>query len=206
MKNSSSIIASSTIPEIFVIHKACGERKRCRLVHNGSDVPSFLLEAGAVRINHDNTATMMAVEGPATREFPFFLCWEETNKLNCGYGTWPKDNGWDTLFVTPDGRCFDKAADNASMPRYKACRLTHDLPEYFRVKKSITIDDSGTCHVETSWGETRKSKLPENGCNAVLVEYEDGGVNILTLSEPSAHEYLVELNGKDTGKLVDLIS
>lgn len=96
-----------------------------------------------------------------------------------------------------------KAGDSA-MPRYKACRLVAPLPLYFGLKKSISIRMM-ECLVQTSSGEIR-SKIPADGsCEAVLIEYEDGGVNILNLSEPSAQDYYVELNGEEIGRLVDLI-
>ena len=188
----------------FTIHKKAGERKTCRLIRKADEIPQFLLDSGAVRVNDDGTITMIAVEGPATREIPFFLAWEETDKVPGGFGSWPKDNGWDTLVTTADGRCFNKAADDSAMPRYKACRLKFDLPCHFFFKEGVSFDGE-VCTVQTSWGETRTSVIPEEGCDAVLVEYEDGGVNILTLSEPSAAEYFVEVDGKDVGSLVDLI-
>lgn len=206
MKNE-NIKANSPIdlPELFTVHKKAGERKTCRLIRNTREIPAFLLDAGAVRINSNGTVTMTAVEGEATRELPFFLAWEKTEKLACGYGSWPKDNGWTTLDVTEDGRCFDKAADDSAMPRYKACRLIRPIALYFGVKESISIRNSH-CWVKTSWGETRESQIPEdNHCEAILIEYEDGGVNILTLSEPSAQDYFVEIDGHDIGKLVDLV-
>lgn len=197
-------MSTTTLDSVFTIHKKAGERKTCRMIRKADEIPQFLLDSGAVRVNDDGSVTMTAVEGPATREIPFFLAWEKTEKLPCGYGSWPKDNGASTLDVTEDGRCFDKAADDASMPRYKACKLTIPLPRYFSAKQSVSIRNM-VCMVQTSWGELRTSRIPETGCDAILIEYEDGGVNILTLSEPSASDYIVEVDGKDIGKLVDLV-
>jgi len=196
---------STNTTGIFKIHKRAGERKTCRLIRKADEIPQFLLDSGTVRVNDDGSITMIAVEGPATRKIPFFLAWEKTDKLEGGYGSWPKDNGWDTLDVTADGRCFDKAADDAAMPRYTACKLVLPLPHYFSDKQAVSIRNM-VCFVQTSWGEVRTSRIPETGCEAVLVEYEDGGVNILTLSEPSAADYfVVGEDGEDAGKLVDLI-
>ena len=91
------------------------------------------------------------------------------------------------------------------MPRYLACRLVCPVPLHFGLKKSLSIRNNHVW-VKTSWGEEREHQIPDdNSCEAVLVEYGDGGINILTLSEESAFEYYVEIDGHDVGRLVDLI-
>ena len=207
-KNSIPSSTSTIIPEVFSIYKKAGELKTCRYVKRPEDVPAFLMEAGAVSITADGRLKMIAKEGPAIRSFPVYLKWEKSETLEAGYGAWPKDNGDTTLNVVPDGRCFDKAARDEDMPRYLACRLTNKLPEPFASKKSISFVVTGkymVCEVKTTWGETRTAVLPSDGFNAVLVEYEDGGANIVTMSEPSASDYFIELDGKTLGKMVDLI-
>ena len=206
-----------TLPDTFLIHKKAGELKTCRFVEKPEDIPAFLTNPWvmdaegnlakvepAVTVLENGNVRMIAVEGPAERQFPFFLKWEKTAKLACGYGSWPKDNGWDTLDVI-NGRCYDKAASDDEMPRYLACRLVCPVPLHFGLKKSLSIRNNHVW-VKTNWGEEREHQIPKyNHCEAVLVEYEDGGINILTLSEESAFEYYVEIDGHDVGLLVDLI-
>lgn len=206
-KNSIPSSTSTIIPEVFSIYKKAGELKTCRYVEKPADVPAFLMEAGAVSITADGHLKMIAKEGPAIRSFPVYLKWEKSETLKAGYGAWPKDNGDETLNVAPDGRCFDKAARDEDMPRYLACRLTNKLPEPFASKKSISFVTGKclVCEVKTTWGETRKAELPSEGFDAVLVEYEDGGANIVAMSESSAYDYFIELNGKTLGKMVDLL-
>lgn len=188
----------------FKMHKEAGKlRATCRKVERKEDIPQFLITAGAVKVNDSNSVTMIAVEGPATRQFPFFLSWEETTKLQCGYGAWPKDNGFTTLVVDEEGRCYDKA------PNVTAALLVYgeDLPEPFSKMDRIEIAD-GKCRVHTSWGEVREAPIPQKDgeYTAVLVDYGDGSVNLLTLTEKSAEEYIVVGDdGQDIGKLVDLI-
>lgn len=189
--------------EMFTIHKKAGKiRPTCRLVTCENDVPEFLIEAGAVSVNGDNI-TMIAVEGSATRNFPVFLSWEETNKIPCGYGAWSKDNGSTTLIVDENGNCFDKA------PNCTAALLVYGkpLPEHFSNNDSIKFVDN-ECQVHTSWGEVRKVSLPKNETDyvAIVIDYGGGDVNLLTLSEKSADEYIVmDENGEDVGKLTDII-
>lgn len=189
--------------ELFTIHKESGKlRPTCRLVTCENDVPKFLIESGAVSVNGNNII-MIAVEGSATRNFPVFLSWEETSVLACGYGAWPKDNGFTTLIVDEDGNCFDKA------PNYIASLLVYGKPlhDHFAKMGNVVITEN-ECHVHTNWGETRKVRLPknENDYVAIVIDYGDGGVNLLTLSEKSAEEYIVmNENGEDIGKLTDII-
>ena len=189
--------------EMFTIHKKAGKlRHTCKLVTCENDVPVFLIEAGAVSVDGNNI-TMIAVEGSVTRNFPVFLAWEETNKTDCGYGAWPKDNGFTALIVDENGNCFDKA------PNCIAALLTYDnpLPEHFENMDNIIIEN-GKCHVHTSWGEIRKCPMPknENEHIAILIDYGNGDVNLLTLSEKSVEEYIVVgENGEDIGYLTDII-
>lgn len=189
--------------ELFTIHKESGKlRPTCRLVTSENDVPKFLIESGTVSVNGGNI-TMIAVEGSATRNFPVFLSWEETNALSCGYGAWPKDNGFTTLIVDGNGNCFDKA------PNYIAALLVYGKPlhDHFAKMGNVVITEN-ECHVHTNWGEIRKVRLPknENDHVAIVIDYGDGGVNLLTLSEKSAEEYIVmNENGEDIGKLTDII-
>lgn len=203
----------NNIPEVFIIHKRAGELKNCRLVRNTEDIPSFLTKPKqdtdgnpiepAVTVLENGNVRMVAVEGPAERQFPFFLKWETTDKLAYGYGSWPKDNGFETLNYTEDGRCFDKAAKDEDMPRYMATAITDHIHEYFTSIEGVRIVD-GVCEVKTSWGEVRKSKIPTDGSiTAILIDYGDGA-NILTLSEPSAGDYYVEVDTRDVGRLVDI--
>ena len=55
-------------------------------------------------INNDGSITLYAVECPATRTFPIYICWEEVSaenadKVSGKYGSWSKDNG-DTWELT----------------------------------------------------------------------------------------------------------
>lgn len=188
--------------ELFTIHKQAGKLKdTCKLVRCKSDIPNFLIDAGAVTATDDNV-TMVAVEGPATRNYPVFLSWEETDSLPCGYGAWPQDNGATTLVVDEDGKCYDMA------PSYAAALLVcgGTLNEHFAKIGNISIVD-GECRVQTSWGEVRTAPIPKSKDEhtAVLIDYGDGGVNLLTLSEKSAEEYIVAGANGDIGKLLDIL-
>ena len=190
--------------ELFTIHKEAGKlRETCRFVTCKNDIPAFLIDSGAVSVDGNNI-TMIAVEGSATRSFPVFLSWEESEKTESGYGAWPKDNGFTTLIVDENGNCFDKA------PNYTAALIVHGKPlhEHFAKNGSIKIVGN-ECQVHTSWGEIRKVPMPkdENDHVAVLIDYGNGSVNLLTLSEKSAAEYIVvNDNGEDVGRLTDIIS
>jgi hypothetical protein len=68
---------------------------------------------------------------------------------------------------------------------------------------------NGICEVHTSWGEIRKAPLPTKvgEYTACLIDYGNGSVNLLTLTEPSAAEYILQdEDGTDIGKLVDVLS
>ena len=80
------------------------------------------------------------------------------------------------------------------------------LPKHFGAMDCITVDN-GVISVATSWGEVRTAPMPSHDgkYTACLTDYGDGSVNLLTLSEPSAKEYIVcDDEGNDIGKLVDL--
>ena len=81
------------------------------------------------------------------------------------------------------------------------------IPEHFAKNPSITVKD-GVCSVLTSWGETSEAPVPVKAGNytAVLIDYRDGSVNLLTLSEESAKAYIVvDENGNDIGRLTDIV-
>ena len=191
---------TTNIKGLINIHKQSGKlRPTCRRVTCKADIPAELINSGAVTVD-GNSVTMIAVEGPATRQFPFFLSWETTEKTASGYGAWPKDNGATTLIVDAEGHCYDKA------PVLTAYVLQFGQPihEHFATMENITVKD-GMCKVATSWGEVREAPMPtREEYTAVLIDYGDG-VNLLTLSEPSAEEYIVQKDGKDIGRLLDVV-
>jgi hypothetical protein len=93
-----------------------------------------------------------------------------------------------------DGKLFDKA------PLLRAALMTElDIPD-FCYDKLISVYDNfwgiTEPNKEIHWGETRK---------ALWVEYSPGNVDVLTLSEPSVAEYIVQVDGVDIGRLIDLI-
>jgi hypothetical protein len=187
------------------IHKEAGkERLNCVLAHNSEEVPDFLLKDKACEINDDGTLTLHAVEGPAKRQFPVYVSWEEVSeekkdKVPGCYGSWPKDNGATTL-VYKDGKLFDKAPVCVA-----AMLIPGKIPEYFAKMPNIQLVD-GFCEVHTNWGEVRKAPLPTKvgTYTACLIEYNDGSVNLLTLTEPSAAEYILQdAEGNDIGYLID---
>lgn len=190
--------------ELFTIHKKAGKlRATCKLVGCKNDIPEFLLASGAVSAD-DKTITMVAVEGSASREYPVFLSWEETDKLPGGYGAWPKDNGATTLVVDADGKCYDMA------PNLTAALLVGGKPlnEHFANMECVNVED-GDCKVLASWGEVRTVPMPnaEGVHTGFIVEYGENDINLVTLSEPAAAEYIVvDENGNDVGYLLDIIS
>lgn len=115
----------------LTIHKAVGkERKNCVYAQSIEDVPSFLIEDGAVIDRHDGTIALNAIEGTVTRQFPVFVCWEKVSDENANrvpgiYGSWPKDNGNTTLMVI-NGKCYN-------LPQsIKASLMTDQIPSWVK--------------------------------------------------------------------------
>lgn len=201
MKN---IISSIKKGIEFLIHKSgVGKiRENCIYAKSIDDVPEFLLEDGAVVVNPDGSLTLYAVECPATRDFPIYICYEEVSERNADkvpgkYGAWSKDNGDETLKVV-DGKCYNLPAT------VKATLITEDIPEWvldagFPVAQSENYFEL----VRTDWGgEVRRGEIR----HALWVRYGEKDVNILALSEPSASEYIVlDQEGNDVGFLTDLL-
>lgn len=189
--------------ELFEMHKPMGAlRKTVRYITCEADIPGELIAAKAVVPTGDQVV-MVAVESTASRPYPFYLAWEKTEKLACGYGAWPKDNGATTLIMDEDGLLYDKAVN------YTAALLIADkpIPEHFAKNPSITVKN-GMCSVLTSWGEISEAPVPVKAgtYTAVLIDYRDGSVNLLTLSEESAKAYIVvDENGNDIGRLTDIV-
>jgi len=65
------------------IHKAVGTvRENCVYATTIEEVPAFLLEDGAVVDNSDGSITLYAVECPAVRTFPVYICFERVSEEN----------------------------------------------------------------------------------------------------------------------------
>ncbi len=186
--------------EIF-IHKAIGEvRENCVYATTIEEVPTFLLEDGAVTVNSDGSITLYAVESPATRQFPVYVCWEEVSAENADkvpgkYGSWSKDNG-DTTLKVVDGKCYNLPS------MVKATLITEVVPEWV-IAAGFPVNHNGNTWelTRTDWGgEVRVGTIGK----ALWCQYGEGDVNILALTEKSASEYIVSLNGEDVGVLTDL--
>ena len=188
----------------FTIHRATGKvRENCVYAETLSDVPSFLIEDGAIVVNNDGSITMIAVEGPAPRQFPVFICWEEVsaenaNKVSGKYGCWPKDNGATTLKVV-DGKCYTLPA------MVTAVLITADsVPEWVLEAGFPVMRNGNTWELtRTDWGnEVRVGEIGKS----FWCLYGPGDVNILSISEKSAAEYIVSVDGKDVGTLTELFA
>lgn len=185
----------------FTIHKAVGSiRKNCRFAVDATEIPDFLLHDGAVEINSDGTVTLHAVEGPATRSFPVYICWEEASAQNSDkvpgmYGAWPKDNGAETLSIV-DGVCYNLPA------MVKASILSDVVPEWV-MSAGFPVSRKGDdwTLIRTDWGgDVRTGHVGV----AFWCEYAPGDVNILSLAERSASEYTVSVDGTDVALLTEL--
>jgi hypothetical protein len=93
-----------------------------------------------------------------------------------------------------DNRLFDKA------PLLRAAMMTElDIPD-FCYDKFISVYDN--CwgikmpNGEIHWGESEK---------ALWIEYGPGNVDVLALSSPTVAEYIVQADGVDIGRLIDLV-
>ena len=184
------------------IHKSVGKvRENCVYATTLAEVPAFLLEDGAVEANDDGSITLYAVECPATRNFPVYVCYEPVSEENSdkvpgNYGAWPKDNGNDTLKVV-DGKCYNLPVT------VKASLITEKVPEWVTFA-GFPVNRNGENYelIRTDWGgEVRIGRIGK----AMWVQYGEGDVNILDLSERSASEYIVTCDGKDVGVLTELL-
>lgn len=187
--------------EIF-IHKAVGKvRENCVYAKSVAEVPEFLIEDGAIEVNEDGSITLYAVECPATRNFPVYICWEEVSAENAdkvpgNFGSWSKDNG-DTTLKVVDGKCYNLPS------MVKATLITEVVPEWVE-SAGFPLERKGDTWelTRTDWGgEVRKGTIGA----ALWCQYGEGDVNILALAEKSATEYIVTIDGEDVGILTDLI-
>ena len=186
------------------IHKAgVGKvRENCAYAQKLDEVPAFLLEDGAVKANADGTITLFAVECPATRKFPVYVCWEKVSEENAHkvpgiYGAWSKDNG-DTTLKVVDGKCYNLPAT------VEASLITEDVPEWV-IAAGFPVERKGDTFelTRTDWGgEIRVGRIGK----AMWVQYGESDVNILDLSEHSASEYIIVEDGKDVGALTEVLA
>lgn len=185
------------------IHKAIGAvRENCVYATSIEEVPAFLLEDGAIKANADGTITLYAVECPAVRAFPVYVCYEQVSEENAhkvpgSYGAWPKDNG-DTTLKVVDGKCYNLPAT------VKASLITEEVPEWV-ISAGFPVERKGDTYelTRTDWGgEVRVGRIGK----ALWVQYGASDVNILDLAERSAAEYIVSENGKDIGILTELLA
>ena len=202
--NSNKTIEKLRSGEEFSIHRSVGTvRENCVYAESISDVPNFLISDGAISVNEDGTAiTLNAVEGPAVRSFPVFVCWEHVSAENAekvpgSYGAWSKDNGFTTLEVI-DGRCFNLP----SMVR--ASLMTTDyVPEWVTTAGFPVYKKGDTWFLNrTDKGEVKTGTVGQ----AVWCCYSANDINILDINEKSATEYIVTIDGEDIGTLTDVIS
>ncbi len=185
----------------FIIHKAVGKvRENCVYAESLDQVPQFLIEDGAIVPNEDGSITLYAVECPATRNFPVYVCWEEVSAENADkvpgkFGSWSKDNG-DTTLKVVDGKCYNLPS------MVKATLITEVVPEWV-TEAGFPLERNGEDWelTRTDWGgEVRKGAIGK----ALWCSYGEGDVNILALAEKSAAEYIVTIDGEDVGILTDL--
>ena len=180
----------------------------CKYVATAEEVPSFLLEDHSVRIV-DSGLEMYCVDGtePAVRPFPVFLKWETASEekkdtlvhivdgveVHPSYGTWPKDNGFDTLDHYDEGKCFPKGI------QYLRAALVTDIIPALDFGNQPVEKVGNSWKIKTSWGEERFGEIGK----AVYVEYGPSNINIVALSEASAKEYTVFIDGVAKGNLVE---
>lgn len=196
---------------VFEIAKLTNILANCRFIEKKEDVPSFLLEDGAVHFDGDSIV-MYCVDGtdPAVRELPVFLKWEQASKekkstlihvvdghvVHPSFATWPKDDGFETLNHDSEGNCFQKG-----IKLLRAAMVSEELPPLdFGDQKVEKVGNSWM--IITSWGEKRYGECGR----AVFVEYGPENINIVALTEPSAREYTVFEGGKMKGNMVDFLS
>lgn len=165
-------------------------------------MPAFLLEDGAVKANDDGSITLYAVECPAIRTFPVYVCFEPVSEENAHkvpgiYGAWSKDNGATTLKVV-DGKCYNLPAT------VKASLITEELPDWV-IAAGFPVERKNDTYelTRTDWGgEVRVGRIGK----ALWVQYGEKDVNILDLAEKSASEYIITEDGKDIGILTELLA
>lgn len=189
--------------EVLIHKSGVGKvRENCVYAKSLDEVPDFLIDDGAVVANADGSITLYAVECPATREFPVYVCFEQVSEENRdkvpgNYGAWSKDNG-DTTLKVVDGKCYNLPAT------VKASLITKDVPEWV-MSAGFPVTRNGDNYelVRTDWnGEVRVGRIGK----AMWVQYGEGDVNILDLAERSASEYIVTDDGKDVGVLTELLA
>lgn len=185
------------------IHKTVGKvRENCIYAQNINEVPAFLLEDGAVKANDDGSITLYAVECPAIRTFPVYVCFEPVSEENAHkvpgiYGAWSKDNGATTLKVV-DGKCYNLPAT------VKASLITEEVPDWV-IAAGFPVERKNDTYelTRTDWGgEVRVGRIGK----ALWVQYGEEDVNILDLAEKSASEYIITEDGKDIGILTELLA
>lgn len=186
------------------IHKAgVGTvRENCIYARTLNEVPAFLLKDGAVKANTDGSITLYAVEGPASRSFPVYVCFEQASDENAhkvpgNYGAWPKDNG-DTTLKVVDGKCYNLPTT------VKAFLITEEVPAEV-TSAGFPVERKNDTYelIRTDWGgEVRVGKIGE----ALWVLYGEKDVNILDMAEKSASEYIVTKDGKNIGILTELLA
>lgn len=189
--------------EVLIHKDGVGKvRENCIYAKYLSEVPTFLLEDGAVKVNDDGSITLYAVECPVTRKFPVYICYELVSKENHdkvpgNYGAWSKDNGDDTLKVV-DGKCYNLPAT------VKASLITEEVPEWV-MSAGFPVSRKGDTYELTRidcGGEVRIGRIDK----AMWVQHRNGKVNILDLNESSASEYIVTYDGEDVGVLTELLA
>ena len=86
---------------------------------------------------------------------------------------------------------------------HKACTLQFPLPLYFGVNREICVRNNHVW-VRTRDGKEVETQVPSNNdCKHIVLEETDG-LSLLSLSDPSAESYHVEVEGNEIGRLVDL--
>lgn len=189
--------------EVLIHKDGVGKvRENCVYAETLAEVPDFLLEDGAVEANADGSITLYAIECPATRNFPVYVCYEPVSEENRdkvpgNYGAWSKDNGDDTLKVV-NGKCYNLSAT------VKASLITEEVPEWV-LSAGFPVNRKGETYelIRTDWGgEVRTGRIGK----AMWVQYGKSDVNILDLAERSASEYIVTHDGKDVGVLTELLA
>jgi len=204
-REESTIKAAISTGRTILIHKEAGKlRENCVFAEKAEQVPTFLLEDGACEVNPDGSLTLYAVECPATRTFPVYICWEKVSEENKGkvpgeYGCWSKDNGATTLKLI-NGKCYNLA------PVCQASLMLDDqFPPDFVMDAGFPVKRNGSTWelTRTDWGgEVRRGEIGK----AFWVQYGEKDVNILAVDEESAKEYIVQTtDGKDIDRLVKLL-
>ena len=119
---------------------------------------------------------------------------ENADKVPGKYGSWSKDNG-DTTLKVVDGKCYNLPA------MVKATILSDEIPSWVS-ETDFPVERKGDTWElnRTDWGEIRTGTIGR----AFWIQHRAGKVNILSLAEKSADEYIVSVDGEDVGKLTEL--